>query len=405
MTSTWERLDRATRDLPAPLAAVDLAAFARNAARLTERAAGVPIRLATKSLRCRELIRTTLALPGFHGLLAHDLAEAIWLHRTGTGSDLVVAYPSVSRTALAELCADAALAEAITITVDDPALLDLVDSVVPPSRRPPLRVCLDLDAGSRLGPVLLGARRSGIRTPQQAARLARRIANRPGYRLVGALSYEGQIAGVVDADGRTPVERLTRLGVAAAKRWSAGELAVRRGAVVAAIREVADLEFVNGGGTGSIESTIADPSITELGVGSGLLLSHLFDHYRAFSAEPACGFALEVTRRPDRGHAVVHGGGWIASGSPGPDRLPEPVHPAGLALTGTEGAGEVQTPLTVPGELADTLAIGARVWFRHAKAGEVADHVNELHLVGDDARAEPMVASAPTYRGEGKVFV
>lgn len=402
----WHRLDAATRHLPAPLVAVDRAALDRNADRLTTRAAGVPIRLATKSVRCRELIRTIAARPGFRGLLAHDLAEAIWLVRTGTSQDVVVAYPSVSGTAIAELCADPALAAAITITVDDPGLLDLVDAIAPPARRPPVRVCLDLDAGSRWGPLVLGARRSAIRTPVQAERLARTVVGRAGYRLVGALSYEGQIAGVGDAGGSTPLERLRLAAVAGAKRWSAQELAGRRGEVIAAIRSVADLEFVNGGGTGSIESTTADPSITELGVGSGLFVSHLFDHYRAFRAEPACGFALEVTRRPGPGWAVVHGGGWVASGAAGPDRLPVPVHPPGLRLTGLEGAGEVQTPLRVPPALADSVAVGSRVWFRHAKAGEVADRVAALHIVDDDGAGQPVVvASLPTYRGEGRGFV
>lgn len=401
----WSRLDAATASLPAPLVAVDLAALARNADRLAARACGVPIRVATKSVRCRDLLRTVPSRPGYHGLLAHDLAEAVWLVRTGTSDDVVVAYPAVSRTAIAELCADEALAAAITVTVDDPGLLDLVDLVVGPSARPTVRVCLDLDAGSRLGPLRLGARRSAIRTPEQATRLARAVAERPGFRLVGALSYEAQIAGVVDTGGRTVGGNLRHAAVARLKHWSAEELAVRRAAVVAAIRSVADLEFVNGGGTGSIETTVADPSITELGVGSGLFVSHLFDRYRSFRAEPACGFALEVTRRPGPGYAVVHGGGWVASGAVGTDRLPEPVHPPGLRLTPLEGAGEVQTPLTVPPELADGLAIGSRVWFRHAKAGEVADRVPELHLVDDGPSGPVVVANSPTYRGEGKAFV
>jgi len=39
--------------------------------------------------------------------------------------------------------------------------------------------------------------------------------------------------------------------------------------------------------------------------------------------------------------------------------------------------------------------------FRDAKAGELWEHVNELHLV----RGGAMVEAVPTYRGEGRSFV
>ena len=42
-----------------------------------------------------------------------------------------------------------------------------------------------------------------------------------------------------------------------------------------------------------------------------------------------------------------------------------------------------------------------RVWFRHAKAGELCEHVNALPLV----RGGAMVEAVPTYGGEGRSFV
>jgi D-serine deaminase-like pyridoxal phosphate-dependent protein len=182
------------------------------------------------------------------------------------------------------------------------------------------------------------------------------------------------------------------------QRLSAAELAERRAAVVTAVSAEAPLEFVNGGGTGSLERTAAEPAVTEVAAGSGLFGPALFDRYRAFTPRPAALFALSVVRRPGPGMVTVLGGGWIASGSPGADRLPVPVYPAGLRLTGAEGAGEVQTPLS--GHAADGLRIGDRVWFRHAKAGELCEHVDALHLV-EDGRLRGRV---PTYRGEGRSF-
>jgi D-serine deaminase-like pyridoxal phosphate-dependent protein len=165
------------------------------------------------------------------------------------------------------------------------------------------------------------------------------------------------------------------------------------------VREEAELEFVNGGGTGSLERTAADPVVTELAGGSGLYGPHLFDHYGTFTPRPAALFALPVVRRPGRGVVTVLGGGYLASGAADTLRLPVPTLPAGLRLDGREGAGEVQTPLI--GAAADELRIGDRVWFRHAKAGELCERFAELHLVEGAAHA----GTVPTYRGEGMTFL
>ena len=219
------------------------------------------------------------------------------------------------------------------------------------------------------------------------------IAARPRVRLVGMMAYEGQVAGLGDNTGSL----LHRAQVRAVQATSIAELARRRGAAVAAVREVVDLEFVNGGGTGSIETTVAEDAVTEVAAGSGLYCPTLFDGYRRFQPRPAAYFVTSVVRRPAPDIATVLGGGWVASGVPGPDRLPTPVWPPGLRLTSMEGAGEAQTPLTNAADL----RVGDRVWFRHAKAGEVCERVNELHLV-DDGK---LVASVATYRGEGHAFL
>jgi D-serine deaminase-like pyridoxal phosphate-dependent protein len=204
--------------------------------------------------------------------------------------------------------------------------------------------------------------------------------------------YEAQIAGVGESGVLGPAVR-------AMKRASARELAGRRAAVVRAVSEVAPLRFVNGGGTGSVETTAAEPAVTEVAAGSGLFAPTLFDAYRAFTARPAALFALPVVRRPSPTTATVLGGGYLASGAAGADRLPRPVLPAGLRLDRREGAGEVQTP--VAGEAARSLRVGDRVWFRHAKAGELCERFDAVHLI----RRGEVVDTVPTYRGEGKTFL
>jgi D-serine deaminase-like pyridoxal phosphate-dependent protein len=387
-------LRRAVAHLDPPFGVLDAAALRRNIDDLRRRAAGKPIRVASKSIRMRAVLSTVLSEPGYRGLLCYSLPEAIWLRRTGF-RNLVVGYPTVHRAAIGELAQDDELAAEITLMVDDPAQLDLIDAVAPPSARATIRVCLELDAAFRPAgrAVTLGARRSPVRTPNQAGALARHIAGRARFTLVGLMAYEGQIAGVGNA-GRSA----RAFAVRTMQRRSAAELAERRAAAVAAVRQVADLEFVNGGGTGSVESTTADDSVTEIAAGSGLLGPALFDHYTGFRPAPAAHFVLPVVRRPARTIVTVAGGGWIASGPPGADRLPVPAHPRRLRYLNTEAAGEVQTPLR--GRAAAGLHIGDQVWFRHAKSGELCEHLDELLLVDDGVITDRLL----TYRGEGKAF-
>lgn len=389
------RYDRATAQLDAPLAIVDLAAFDANAADLARRAAGKPIRVASKSVRCRALLERVLAMDGFAGIMSFTLAESIWLARSGF-DDVLLAYPSADRSGFAELTSDAKLAGAVTVLVDDPVQLEVIDRAREGTEE--VRICLELDTSLQLlgGRVRIGARRSPLRTPGQLGALAELVQRRPGFRVVGLMAYEGHIAGVGDSIAGRPVRSRT---IQLMQSRARTELARRRAAAVRELRTVADLEFVNGGGTGSVESTVAERAVTEVAAGSGLYLPRLFDNYRSFQGRPAALFAQPVVRRPGLGVVTVLGGGYPASGAAGPDRSPVPYLPQGLRYDPQEGAGEVQTPLLGPA--ADDLLIGDRVWFRHAKAGELCERFAELHLV----EGERVVESVPTYRGEGKTFL
>jgi len=390
------RLDRATAALSSPVAIVDLAAFDANADAMTANAAGKPLRVASKSVRCRDALRRVLARPGWHGVLAYTLPEALWLVRDGVTDDAVVGYPTADRAAIARLASDPAAGAAVTLMVDAVEQLDLVDDVVPPTGREPIRLCIDLDGSWKPGGLHIGVRRSPVHSAAAAGTLAAAIAGRPGFRLVGVMCYEAQIAGLGD---RPPGRPVRGMAIRLIQSRSYAELLERRGAAVAAVREHADLEFVNGGGTGSVAASTADPALTEVAAGSGLYGPTLFDAYRAWRPEPAALFGLSVVRKPTPDTATVLGGGWVASGEAAKTRLPTPVLPAGLRLIGQEGAGEVQTPLVGPG--ARKLRIGDRVWFRHAKAGELCEHVNTLHAISGGV----VEAEWPTYRGEGQAFL
>jgi len=390
-----ERYDAATHGLEAPLAVVDLAALRANAAGLVRRAAGKPIRVASKSVRCRGVLEEVLAMDGFAGIMAFTLPEALWLAREGVSDDILVAYPTTDSTALSALAADPAAARAITLMVDSPTHLDLIEDAAGDRQ---IRVCIDIDASYRPfgGRVRIGALRSPLYTPAQVSEFAEHILKRSALNLVGLMAYESQIAGVGDLPpGRPARARAIRT----MQRRSRIELARRRAAIVRAVRDLTDLEFVNGGGTGSVESTAAERSVTEVAAGSGLYHPHLFDQYSGFTGRPAALFALPVVRRPRPGVVTCLGGGYLASGPADHIRLPQPYLPSGLSYDPDEGAGEVQTPLL--GRAADLLDIGDRVWFRHTKAGEMCERFAVLHLI----EGERFVRTVPTYRGEGHTFV
>lgn len=401
----WPSLSAATTRLDPALAVLHLPALRHNTHDMLRRAGGKPIRVASKSVRVRSVLDAVLALPGYAGVLAYTLPEALWLAEGDAEhppiEDVVVGYPTADRGAIARLAQSPELAARVTLMVDSIAHLDLIDAVVPPTRRESIRLCLELDS-SWDAPVLghIGVFRSPLHTVEQVRAVAEEILRRPGFELVGMMGYEAQIAGQGDNPAGRPAWGATL-------RWmqknSQQELIARRGEAVAAVRALTDLEFVNGGGTGSLEFTSSDDAVTEIAAGSGLFGGHLFDTYRGFRPAPAASFALSVVRRPTPEIATLLGGGWIASGPPGVDRMPKVVWPTGLSMVDREMAGEVQTPLT--GAAASVLRIGDRVWLRHTKSGELSEHVDVFHLVDVvDGRAT-VVGEALSYRGEGQVFL
>lgn len=393
------RFEQIFEGIEAPFAFVDLDAMWANSDAMLGRAGDKPVRIASKSIRCRAVAdRIYERDERFQGTMTFTLPETNWLAGLGY-ENLLLAYPTTDLEALSELALHtAAMPEkAPILTVDCVEHLDLIESVLG-SKAGTVRLCLELDAGwlGFGGRVRAGARRSPVRSPEQAVALAEEIGRRDKLELVALMAYEGQIAGVGD---EPPGRRFRARQIKWMQKKSVTEIAERRAAVVERVRQVADIQFVNGGGTGSLETTAAEPAVTELAAGSGFYAPSQFDHYSRFSLTPAAAFAIPVVRRPGPGVVTALGGGYPSSGAAGEDRLPVPWLPEGLALDREEGAGEVQTPLLGPP--ADGLSIGDNVYLRHNKAGELCERFNSLFLL----EGEEIVDEVPTYRGEGEAFL
>ncbi|QDQ96298.1 alanine racemase [Tomitella fengzijianii] len=399
--SSLRRLDAATAPVTAPLAAVDLDALDANARFLVAAAGGLPIRLASKSIRCVELISYVLREhPGFQGVLAFTPDEACHLAYAGI-DDILVAYPTADGAAVERVVETAERTGArIRLLVDSPEHVRFLAAHALGRTVP---VCAEIDLGwwplgGRLAKI--GPKRSPVRTPQQAAELAALACRTKGVELTSVLAYEGHIAGVGDIVPGRPLRQLAVRGMQAASlREIARRLPLVLSAIEATLAEhgAAPLELVNGGGSGSLQRTSGVGAATELSAGSGLFDPLLFDRYRSLRLEPAVAYAMPVVRKPLPTVATLLGGGYIASGVPGPDRAPVPALPEGLAFDGDEGAGEVQTPLHGAG----ALGFGDRVWLRHAKSGELLERFNEIHFVRDAEVLEVV----RTYRGEGHCFL
>jgi D-serine deaminase-like pyridoxal phosphate-dependent protein len=398
----WADFVRALDGEPLPAGLVDLDALDRNIDRVRRSAerSGKTIRVASKSVRHLGLLRRIMERGGehFRGVMCFTLEEACFLADEGH-DDLLVAYPSVQKRALDEVAARVKRGKLIRLMADHPAHLAAYGRAAR-AHGVKLEVLIELDVAYQAlrGRVHLGALRSPVRGPSDAVELARAARSIDSIEIAGIMGYEAHVAGLPD---RNPFSAPLNPIRKAIKRVSIPQIAeVRRQTVLALRREGIDVRVVNGGGTGSLATTGEESCVTELTVGSGFLCSHLFDYYEGNVLEPAAFFALEVCRIPQRGVITCHGGGYIASGEPGWDRLPVPHLPRGLRYVSMEGAGEVQTPLRLPDD-APHVEIGHPIVFRHAKAGELAERFEAYLLL----REKKIVAREPTYRGMGRAFL
>jgi D-serine deaminase-like pyridoxal phosphate-dependent protein len=321
--------------------------------------------------------------------------EAVWLSQRGL-DDLLIGYPCWHAAQVREVCGELRRGKTIVAMVDSIAHVEHLEACAA-ANGVVMPICLDLDMALDLPGLHVGVWRSSVRSVADVLQVYAAIEDSPHLRLDGVMGYEAQVAGLGDD---VPGQRARSAVIRLLKRISIAVVARRRAAAVLALaKRGAQLRFVNGGGTGSLESTAREAAVTELAAGSSFFAPGLFDHYRAFRPMPAAGFAIEIVRRPQPGIYTCLGGGYTSSGGAGPALLPRPYLPAGARLSPNEGAGEVQTPIHYRG--GETLKLGDPIFLRHSKAGELCERFNTLLLVSDGA----ISGQAATYRGEGQAFL
>ncbi|MBA2394473.1 MAG: amino acid deaminase/aldolase [Ktedonobacteraceae bacterium] len=379
-----------------PFAYVDLDLLEQNICQILTRAQGKRIRLASKSLRSVAILQRILASDSsFQGIMCYTAREALYLTARGF-TDLLIGYPVWNEqdiTAITQVTREGA---SITLMIDSVEHIEHIEALVQ-GEGVSLPVCLEIDMSLNIPGLHFGVWRSPLRTPEQARPLIERILASSSVRLDGLMGYEAQIAGVGD---NIPGQKVKNTLVRLLKRRSRRDVADRRAAFGALVKTYGEtLRFVNGGGTGSIATTAQEDGVTEITVGSGFYAPMLFDYYQDFHYQPAAGFAIEIVRRPQPAIYTCSGGGYIASGATGREKLPHPYLPSGAALDPLEGAGEVQTPIKYNGPI--HLQPGDPVFLRHSKAGELCERFTQLLLVSHGT----IVDEVTTYRGDGQCFI
>ncbi|MBR9923137.1 MAG: amino acid deaminase/aldolase [Bacteroidetes bacterium] len=390
MHKSYSNYKAAFKGISLPAAFVDLDALESNAKTMLERAGDKKIRIASKSVRSVEILKHILGLDDrFQGIMTYAASETAFLAAKGL-DDLLLAYPPVRAEDLEPLVEYWRAGRKICIMQDDPARFRTLQAFAE-KQKIEIPICMDLDLSVDFPGLHFGVWRSPIRTAEKVREFLEVLPQFPRLKLSGLMGYEAQIAGVGDQINGQPLKSKV---IQYLKKYSLPRIQKRRAAAVEMIKDHGyTLDLINGGGTGSLESTSRESVVTEVTAGSGFYQSTLFDQYKNFIQEAAAGFVLGVSRIPAPGIYTCHMGGFIASGAIGKEKSPAVWMPAGAKLDKNEGAGEVQTPVHYDGDL----DLGDPLFFRHAKAGELCEHFNTLLLL----REGKISGNCPTYRGAG----
>lgn len=390
-----------------PSAWLDLDALDHNIKLVNTKTKAVKLRLATKSVRSIDVLKYIKdKSPNYIGLMSYAADESVYLLENGF-DNILCAYPTMDVDSVVQTFEYTKQGATMIWMVDRPKQVDVLSSVAA-AHDVSIEVCLDINMSMPLPKLYFGTKRSALMNKRDVKALLKHIKKHSHIKVTSLMGYEAQIAGLPE---HLPGKALLPPAIRLLKKRSQKQVFQRRSSLVAWLKKQGfNLKIVNGGGSGSMDFTSSQPEVTEITVGSAYYKPAYFDYMDTMQDfQPAAGFALPVTRQPEKGVVTCHGGGFIASGAVGSDKTPVVHYPAGLSLLPDEGFGEVQTPFAVDACLIksnNVPKIGSAVWCRHAKAGELCEHFNELVCYRQNAQptAEGTAQTMTTYRGEGKCF-
>ena len=403
-----------------PQAWLDMDALDHNIALVNQKTQAVNLRLATKSIRSIDVLHYIKdRSPHFIGLMSYAADESVYLLENGF-DNILCAYPTLDTISVANTLKYTQQGAVMVWMVDRPEHVAVLERVGI-EHGVKIDVCLDVNMSMPLPKLYFGTKRSALMHKKDIKALLKHIKKSDHINLVAAMGYEAQIAGLPE---HLPGKALLTPAIKLLKHRSQKQVSQRRGAMVNWLKKQGyALQMVNGGGSGSMDFTACQSEITEVTVGSAYYKPAYFDYMESMQDfRVAAGFVLPVTRQPEKDVITCHGGGFIASGAVGIDKAPVVHYPAGLTILNDEGFGEVQTPMKMDKRTVSetSLKIGDAVWCRHAKAGELCEHFNELVCYegaaqmpqGTDEQAinhtsirrKDAAATMTTYRGDGRCF-
>lgn len=399
---SYYKLKEELKSYHLPMAMVDLDGVDANF-ELFARAAKAynkKIRIATKSLRCLSLIKYLAEKDPelISGLMCYRIREAEYLFSQGL-DNLFVAYPEINPQDLKILAELTKKGCNISITADSLDHFNMLDKLGK-EHDCKIKIVLELDGSLRAlgGKLNLGVRRSSVKTLEELKNRLSFIRNMKHIKLYGVMLYEAQVAGLADKLPFSKLQNPIKKRIKASSIPKIKEF--RQKSMEIIYNEGFSPEIINGGGSGSIFSSIEDDSLSEVTVGSGFICSQLFSYYEDLDLQPSIFYAIETVRKPEKGYITCMGGGYVASGSHGLEKQPTLFLPKGIEATELEGFGEVQTPFKILDNKVK-IDLGDPIILRHAKAGELAEHFNNYHFFKNDK----VVSIEPTYRGFGLSFL
>jgi len=268
-------IGRKRNELVTPALILDLKVMRQNLAFMVEHMKNMPAKLRPhiKVHKSPHIARMQMEA-GAIGIGTATIWEAIVIARAGIQDVFVIneVVGSEKVRAAALLAREAPL----KVAVDDPANVEALSAAA-------------RGAGSVIGCLIevdTGMRRCGVGSPEEALRLARRIAELPGLRLDGLTGYEGHCS----------------LEFHKAKREYMARQAIDY------FVSVADLLISNGlpcpivsaAGTGTWEITAANPRITEIQPGSYATMDGYHAGLEPRFKQATTVLATIISRRPDR---------------------------------------------------------------------------------------------------------